>query len=217
MKIRFVPIALLVASCGKPAPKPADADIAAYLAQSAPRYVRVSAVTPTFEAVKDTGDGKVIAGSWRVSVTFTLHALEDLYAPVGYAAGQRAAFDKAVRGFEMYRTDRTAAAEQLAQRVGLMKQGDAAPEPAVPVHVMNRAGQDLTDHVTLLAQPDGKGWKFFQLDAQALGDDAIGAPVATLRENAPHESIVVEGSPEDRAFQAREQKYLETLSKAAPP
>ena len=217
MKFRTLLIGLSVASCGKSAPKPADADIAAYLAQSAPRYVRVDAVTPTFEAVKDTGNGKVVAGSWRVSVGFTLHALEDLYAPVGYAAGQRAAFDKVVRGFEMYRLERVAAAEQLAQRVGLMKDGDAAPEPAVPVHVVTHAGQDLTDHVTLLAQPDGKGWKFFQLDAQTLGDDVIGAPVAVLREAAKRTAFVVEGSPEDRAFQGREQKYLETLSKAAAP
>jgi hypothetical protein len=217
MKFRILSIALVLSCCGKPAPKPADADIAAYLAQSAPPYVRISGVTPTFEAVKDNGDGKVVPGSWRVSVAFTLHTTEDLYGPVGYAGGQRAAFDKVVRGFEMYRTERVAAAEQLAQRVGLMKAGDAAPEPAVPVHVINRAGQDLPDHVTLLAQPDGAHWKFFQLDAQSLGDDVIGAPVATLRQSAPRTIFVVEGSPDDRTYQQREQRYLETLNKAAAP
>ncbi len=204
-----------LSGCGPAAKKPADADIAAYLAQSEPTYLQVTGVKPSFEALKTLGSRDLPAGSWRVQVDFTLRATEDLYGPPADMRQRRADFDRAVAAFEMYRMARIQAAEQLAARIGLMKQGDAAPEPAVPVSIVTHAKEERADSVTLLAQPDGKGWKFAQLGAQALGDDAIGATLADLRATSPHTNFVMAGSDEARADAMREQKYLAALAKAS--
>ncbi len=204
-----------LSGCGPAAKKPADADIAAYLAQSEPIYLQVSGVKPSFEAMKTLGSKDLPAGSWRVHVDFTLRAAQDLYAPTGDTRQKRADFDRAVTAFEMYRVPRIEAANQLAVRIGLMKQGDAAPEPAVPITIVTHAKQELADSVTLLAQPDGNGWKFAQLSAQALSDDAIGAPESDLRATSPHTVFVMAGSDEARSYALREQKFLAALSKSS--
>ena len=116
-----------LSGCGPPAKRPTDADIAAYLAQSEPTYLQVSGVKPSFEATKTLGSRDLPAGSWRVHVDFTLRATQDLYAPPADMRQRRADFDRAVAAFEVYRVPRIEAANQLAVRVGLMKQGDAAP------------------------------------------------------------------------------------------
>ncbi len=201
-------ILLALSGCGSDAKKPTDADIAAYLAQSSPNYLHVSGVKSSFTAAK-------VAGSWRVKVDFTLHATEDLYGPQSNVRAMRADFDHAVANFEQYRVARIAAVDQLARQVGLMKPGDAAPEPAVPVMLITHAKQDLADSVTLLAQPDGAGWKFFQLDAQTLPEDAIGAPLADVRAASPHTVFVMAGSDEDRAYAVRRQRFLAAVAKAA--
>ena len=203
-----------LSGCGPAGKRPSDADIAAYLAQSEPAYLQVGGVKPGFEAIRTLGSKSLPAGSWRVHVDFTLRATEDLYAPAAGTRQKRAEFDRAVAAFEMYRVPRTEAANQLATRIGLMKQGDAAPEPAVPVALVTHARQVLSDNVTLLAQPDGAGWKFAQLSAQALSDDAIGAPVSDLRSTSPRTVFVTAGSDEARAYEEREQKFLAALSKA---
>lgn len=209
----FLALAAL-SGCGSDAKKPSDADIAAYLAQSEPAYLRVSGVKPVFEAISSLGSKTLPAGSWRVKVAFMLHTAEDLYAPAQGARENRAAFDHAVAAFEQYRVARISAAEQLAMKIGLMKQGDATPEPAVPVSVVNHANQDLNDSVTLLAQPDGTGWKFAQLSAQALADDAIGATLADIKATSPHTVFVMAGSDDDKSYALRQQRYLATLAKA---
>lgn len=203
-----------LAGCVPPAKKPADADIAAYLAQSEPTYLQVSGVKPGFEVMKTLGSKDLPAGSWRVHVDFTLRAAEDLYAPPADMRQRHADFDRAVAAFELYRVPRIEAANQLAARIGLMKQGDAAPEPAVPLAIVTHAKQELTDSVTLLAEPDGHGWRFVQLSAQALSDDAIGAPVSDLRATSPHTVFVMAGSDDARAHATREQKYLAALAKS---
>ena len=204
-----------LSGCGPAAKKPADADIAAYLAQSEPTYLQVSGVKPRFEAMKTLGSKDLPAGSWRVHVDFILRATQDLYAPSADMRQKRADFDRAVAAFEMYRMPRIDAANQLAVRIGLMKAGDAAPEPAVPLAIVTHDKQELTDSVTLLAQPDGNGWKFAQLSAQALSDDAIGAPVSDLRATSPHTVFVMAGTDEARSYATREQKYLAALAKSS--
>ncbi len=204
-----------LSGCGPAAKTPTAADIAAYLAQSEPTYLQVGGVKPSFVAMKTLGPRDLPAGSWRVHVDFTLRAAEDLYAPAAGMRQQRADFDRAVAAFELYRVPRIEAANQLATRIGLMKQGDAAPEPAVPIAIVTHAKQTLSDTATLLAQPDGNGWKFAALGAQALSDDAIGAPVADLRATSPHSVFVMAGSEEAGVAARREQRYLAALSKAA--
>ncbi len=209
-----VALALAAAGCGKPAPKPADADVAAYLGQGQPTYVRVGQVATSFEPMRQLGGTALPEGSWRIKVSFVLHAGQDLFAPVPEAAAQRAAFDRAVAGVEEFRLPRIAAVEQLGRSAGLMKEGAKAPEPAVPVSVVAHKDQDLPDQVTLLAEPDGHGWKFVQLDAQSLSDDAIGAPLDELRRQSPSTVFVEAGSPEARAYAERARRFLEVLSKA---
>ena len=210
-------VVLAAAGCGSNAKKPSDADVAVYLAQSEPSYLHVSNVKTSFEAISALGRSKLPDGSWRVHVTYTLHATQDLYAPDAGAAAQRRTFDQAVTGFELYRLPRIQAVEQLALRAGLMRQGDATPEPAVAVSLKTHTNQDLPNGVTLLAQPDGAGWKFVQLDAQSLPDDAIGAPLDDLKHTSPHTVFVMAGSDEDRAYLAREQRFLAALAKAEQP
>ncbi len=217
MSLRVTATLLTLAAlsgCGPAAKKPTDADIAAYLAQSDPTYLQISGVKPSFEALKKLGSKDLPTGSWRVHVDYILRATEDLYAPSADMRQRRADFDRSVAAFELYRVPRIEAANQLAAKIGLMKQGDAAPEPAVPVSLVTHAKQELSDSATLLAQPDGNGWKFAALGAQALSDDMIGAPVAELRATNPHTVFVVAGSDEARADALREQRYLAALSKA---
>lgn len=207
---------LALAACGSPA-KPAAADIAKYLAQSSPAYLRVGAVSFTAEPAGDLGGAKLPAGSWRLKVQFTLHALQDLYAPTPESVALRRDFDHQVSLTEGFRVARIEAVERLAKQAGLMPEGALAPEPAMAAAVTTRKDQDLTDHVTLLAQPDGKGWKFFQLDAQALSEDAIGAPMQDLQQASPKTAFVLAGSDQDRAFQSREKQFLDVLAKAGKP
>ena len=203
-----------LAACGPAAKKPADADVAAYLAQSEPTYLQVSGVKTSFEAISTLGRKNLPAGSWRVHVDFTLHAREDLYAPQTGYRERRADFERAVAAVEQYRVARIAAVERLAKQLGLMKQDDAAPEPAVPLTIVTHEKQDLADSVTLLAQPDGAGWKFAQLSEQALADDAIGAPVADMRSTHPHAVFVIAGSAEEQDYTAREARFLDILRKS---
>ncbi len=203
-----------LSGCGPSAKRPTDADIAAYVAQSEPSYLQVSGVKASFEAMRTLGSRDLPAGSWRMHVDFTLRAGQDLYAPPADTRQRRADFDRALAAFEMYRVPRIEAANQLAVQVGLMKQGEAAPEPAVPLAIVTHARQERSDNVILLAQPDGSGWKFAQLGAQALSDDAIGAPVTDLRATSPHTVFVMAGSEEARTAALREQRYLGALSKA---
>jgi hypothetical protein len=208
---------LALAGCGSNAKKPADADIAAYLAQSQPSYLHLSNVAATFEPAKSGNGTTVPDGSWVVKVTFNLHATEDLYAPVPQTRQERENFDTAVMKFEAFRAIRIAYAEQLGQRVGLMKQGDPAPEPAVAVNLVTHAGADLADSVTLLAQPDGTAWKFAQTGAQSLSDDQVGAPLKDLQATAPHTHFVQAGTEEERDLHNRMLRYLAKLAEAPPP
>ena len=205
----------LLSGCGPGARRPSDADIAAYLAQSEPDYLQVSGVAPKFEALRSLGGHDLPAGSWRVNVTFNLHATQDLYAPQPGAREARAAFEHTVAGFELMRVQRIEATNALAVRVGLMKQGDPGPEPAVPVVVSTHDKQDLSDSVVLLAQPDGAHWKFAQMAAQTLSDEQIGVPMADLRTANPHTVFVTAGSSEDNAYRERQARFLAALSKAA--
>ena len=210
MNTRFTALLVMaLVSCGKSGPKPADADIAAYLAQSQPSYLRFGQLKTGFEPASNLPEG-----SWRVHVEFVLHAQQDLFAPTQAGRAQRAAFDMAVARTEAFRVARIAAVEQLARQAGLMAPAAAAPDPAMPVSLVTHKDQDLDDRVTLLAQPDGHGWKFFQLDAQALGDDAIGAPLETLKSDNPKTVFVIAGSEEERSYRAREARFLDVLSKA---
>ncbi len=217
MKARFLLLTFALCSCGKSGPKPSDADIAAYLAQGQPNYLRLGQVKATYEPASALGNGKLPEGSWRVHVQFVLHAQQDLFAPTPAGRAQRAAFDRAVAQTEEFRVARIAAVEQLGRQAGLMAPDAASPEPAMPVSIATHKDQDLNDQVTLLAEPDGHGWKFFQLDAQSLGDDAIGAPLETLKQASPHTVFVTEGSDEERSFRAREARFLDILSKAPKP
>jgi hypothetical protein len=210
-------VLLAVASCGSPAKKPSDADIAQYLTNSQPDYLRVGGVSASFEPVSDLGGAKLPAGSWRARVQFTLQAQRDLYAPTPGSLAMRVRFDHAVSAFEEFRVARIEAVEQLAKKVGLMPEGALAPQAAVALAISTHKGQTLNDHVTLLAQPAGKGWKFFQLDAQTLSDEAIGAPLGELRARSPQTMFVEAGSAEDRAYSEREQQFLQVLAKAGNP
>ena len=69
--------------------------------------------------------------------------------------------------------------------------------------------------MTLLAQPEGTGWKFAQLDAQSVPDDAIGALLADLRATSPRTVFVMAGSDEDRSYMMRRQRFLAALVKGA--
>jgi len=209
--------ALALAGCGSSAKKPSDADIAAYLGQSQPSYLRVGNVSPSFEVAKSSSGPALPEGSWRITIAYTLHATEDLYAAAADTRQQRLDFDRQVSKFEAFRANRIAYAEQVAQRAGLMKQGDPAPEPPVSVSVVTHSSQDLQDRVTLLAEPDGTGWKFFQTDAQALSDDQVGAPLATLKSGATHTHFVVGGTEEERSFHNSMLRYLAALARAPGP
>ncbi len=202
-------ICLTLAACGKSGPKPSNADIAAYLAQNQPSYLRVGQVSAgSFEPARGLPDG-----SWRMQVKFVLRAEQDLFAPIAAARSQRAIFDLAVAKAEQFRLARIAAVEQMGRQAGLMPPGARAPEPAVPVHLATHKDQELSDNVTLLAQPDGHGWRFFQAGPQALDDTAIGAPMEFLRRDSPSVIFVTEGSKEDRDYWAREQKFMAVLAR----
>ena len=205
-------LGLVLVGCSKSGPKPSDADIAAYLAQGQPSYLRLGQVKASFEPASNMPNG-----AWRVHVRFVLHAQQDLFAPTQAGRAQRAAFDLAVARTEAFRVARIAAVEQLGRQAGLIAPGAAAPEPAMPVSLVTHKDQDLDDQVTLLAQPDGHGWRFFQLDAQALGDDAIGAPMETLKSQNPKTVFVTAGSDDERSFRAREARFLDILAKAPRP
>lgn len=208
-------LAAALTGCSKPGPKPSNADIAGYLAQVQPGTLQVRDVRPSFEALSELGSSKLPTGSWRVLVQFTLHAQQDLYAPTATGLEQRADFDRAVAQFEQFRVARIAGVEQLAHRADLMPPGAIAPEPAMPVSVVTHKNQDLADTVTLLAQPDGTGWKFVQLDAQTLSDAAIGAPLDDLRRQSPATHFVVADSAEEQMFRTRAARFLQVLAKAA--
>ena len=203
---------LAIAGCGKSGPKPADSDIAAYLAQTQPQYLRVGQVKTSFDS--PSSSSKLPEGSWRVHVDFVLHAQQDLFAPVHGSRARRTSFDLAVAKVEEFRVARIAGVEQLGRRLGLMAEGASAPEPAVSVRLVTRKDEERPDSVTLIAEPDGKVWKFFQADAQSLNDEAVGAPMEALRATSPHTVLVTEGSAEERDYRAREAKFLDVLSKA---
>ncbi len=203
-------LAAALASCG-PAPKrPSDADVAAFIAQSEPGYLRVGNVTTQFERANSNG-------AWRVHVTYTLHTNEELYAPVPEARQERLTFDQAVSRFEAFRANRIDYVDRLGLAAGLMRQGDAAPEPAVAVRLVNHAGQDLKDSTTLRAQPDGAAWKFYSEDAESLRDDQIGAPLANLRAAAPHTQFVTADTQEERDLHNRMLGFLSKLASLPPP
>jgi hypothetical protein len=204
-------------SCSAPAKKPSEADIAAYLARSQPSYLTVGKASGSFEPATDLGGSKLPAGSWRIAVQFTLRAQQDLFAPTAHSLALRAQFDHAVSAAEGFRVARIEAVEGLARQAGLMQEGALAPATALAVDITTHRGQEVADHVTLLAQPDGQGWKFFQLDAQALSDDAIGTPLDTLRRDNPKTVFVLAGSDEDRTYEARERQMLDILAKAGKP
>ena len=210
-------LTLVISACSKSGPKPSDADIAAYLAQGQPSYLRLGQVKPSFEPIGQLGSSKAPDGSWRVQVQFVLHAQQDLFTPTQAGRVQRTGFDQAVAGAEEFRVARIAAVEQLGRQAGLVAPGTTTPEPAMPVSIASHKDQDLADQGTLLAEPDGHGWKFFQLDAQALSDDAIGAPIDTLKRQSPKTVFVVEGSDEERSYRERERRFLDILSKAPKP
>ena len=208
----FLAVCAFLSACGKSGPKPADTDVAAYLAQTQPQYLRIGQVKTGFEAPASAS--KLPEGSWRVHVDFVLHAQQDLFAPTPDARARRADFDMAVAKAEQFRVARIAGVEQLGRQVGLMAEGASAPEPAIPVRLVTHKDQERPDSVTLVAEPDGKGWKFFQADAQALDDETVGAPMNALRATSPHTVFVTEGSPEARDFRAREARFLEVLARA---
>ena len=204
---------LLAASgCGKSGPKPADADIAAYLAQTQPQYVRIGQIRTAFQAPSSAS--KLPDGSWRVHVDFVLRAQQDLYTPVPDTRARRSSFDRAVAQFEQFRVKRIAAIEQGGRQLGLVADGASAPEPAVSVRLATRKDEERADSVTLLAEPDGKEWKFFQADAQSLNDETVGAPLDVLRATSPHTVLVTEGSDEERDHRTREARFLDALLKA---
>jgi hypothetical protein len=208
---------LAIAGCGSNAKKPSDADIAAYLAQSQPGYLHITNVTTSFEPAKSGGGTTVPDGSWVVKVNFNLHATQDLYGPVPQTRQERQNFDAAVMKFEEFRARRIAYVNQLGLRGGLMKQGDAAPEPAVAVTVVTHSGADLADSVTLLAQPDGTAWKFAQTGAQSLSDDQVGAPLKDLQASAPHTHFVQADTEEERQLHNVMLQFLAKLAEAPPP
>ena len=206
-------LVLMVAGCGKSGPKPGDADIAAYLAQSQPAYVRVGQVGVT--AIRPAQGGQ--PGAWRIDVHYTLHATEDLFAPTQAARAQRAAFDRAVGAVENYRVQRIEAVEQLAKQVGLMPDGARSPEPAMEVALVTHKDEEKPDSVTLLAQPQGHAWQFFQLTAQSLADDQVGAPMDELKRASPATHFVTAGTDEARTEAGRATRFLDVLSRAPKP
>ncbi len=201
-----------MSGCGQSGPKPAETDVAAYLAQTQPQYLRIGQVKTSFE--QPGGSSKLPAGSWRVHVDFVLRAQQDLFAPVPDSRSRRARFDLAVAKVEEFRVARIAGVEQLGKQLGLMAQGASAPEPAVSVRLVTRKEQERPDSVTLIAEPDGKIWKFFQADAQSLDDETVGAPMEALRATSPHTVLVTEGSAEERDARARETRFLDVLAHA---
>ena len=209
--------ALALAGCGQHGPKPTDGDIEAYLAASQPAYVRVTKVSGRFEGISSLGSSKLPEGSWRVHVTFTLEPREDLLAPTAASRAHRADFDRAVAGMEEFRIGRIEAVDRLGRQLGLVAAGASSPESAVVVAVSARRGQALEDKVDLLAEPEGKGWRFFQLNAQSLDDATIGAPMATLKAGAPKTVFVAAGSQEEREFAAREKRFLDIIAHAPKP
>ncbi len=204
--------ALALSACGPSGPRPADADIGAYLAQTQPQYLRIGQVRTAFQAPASAS--KLPAGSWRVHVDFVLRAQQDLFAPTPDSRGRRAGFDLAVAKVEQFRVARIAAVEQLGRQAGLIPEGASVPEPAVSVRLVTRKDQERADSVTLVAEPDGKSWKFFQADAQSLDDEAVGAPLEALRSASPHIVFVAEGSQEEREARAREARFLDVLARA---
>jgi hypothetical protein len=215
LQAAFLLAPLLLNGCGDDTKKPSEADIAAYLAQSEPGWLHVSGVKGEFEKADSAGTSKVAEGSWRVRVTFNLHTTQDLYTPESDARSLRLNFDKKVNEFTLYREARIAAVNDLALRAGLMRQGDATPEPAVPVVLTTHADQDIPDEVTLLAQPQGSVWSFVQTDAQKVSDSDIGAPLDEIRRSSPRTVFVIAGSDEDRAYRVRAGQFLAAIAKAA--
>ncbi len=201
------------AGCEKSGPKPSEADIAAYLAQSEPAYVHVGQVS--LAEIRPAQSGR--PGAWRIDVRYTLHASEDLYASTPAARARRAAFDRAVGAAEDYRVQRIAAVEQLARQVGLMPEGARSPEPAMDVELVTHKDEEKPDSVTLLAQPDGHTWQFFQLTAQSLADDQVGAPLDELKRASPATRFVIAGTDEARAEDGKAARFLDVLARAPKP
>ncbi len=204
---------LMATACSKSGPKPSDADIAAYLAQSQPAYVHVGQVGVT--SMRPAEGGR--EGAWRIDVHYVLHASQDLYAPTPASRAQRAAFDKAVGAVENYRVQRIEAVEQLARQVGLMPDGARAPEPAMEVALVTHKNDEKSDSVTLLAQPEGHGWQFFQLTAQSLADDEVGVPLNELKRVSPTTQFVTAGTDEARDAAGKAARFLNVLARAPKP
>lgn len=209
-------LALALSACG-PAAKPTDAEISAYLAHDAPDYLTLGGITTHLDPATEADGAGLPPGSWRVSVEVTAKAQKDLFALAPGAGARRVDFERGVREAEQFRVRRIEAVDAYATKMGLMKAGADAPEPVLPVVLTHKAGDALTEHVTLIAQPDGGGWKFLPVAAAPVGDAAIGAPMDRLaQQNAPL-TLVTADSPEDRDSLQREQAFLKTLSKAPKP
>jgi hypothetical protein len=208
---------LALAGCGSPAKKPSIAEIATYLVQSQPTYLHVSGVSGDFAAAKAAGSTSLPDGSWQIRVQFVLQAQEDLYGPTAASAAMQINFDRTVTATEQFHATRIAAVDQLATRIGLLQPGAVDPEPAIPVTLTTHKGQAVTDHVTLIAQPAGQGWKFVQEGAAAPSSDAIGTPLETLRQANPKTVYVIAGSDQEQNYRNRENQFLQILAKAGKP
>jgi hypothetical protein len=209
-------LALGLSGCG-PAAKPSDAEISAYLARGAPGYVTLGAITTHFDATTDADGAALPSGSWRVTVDISAKAQQDLFALAPNAASRRLDFDRGVTEAEQYRIRRIEAVNAYAAKMGLMTQGAASPEPVLPVVLTNKAGDILTEHVTLIAEPDGSAWKFVPVADAAHGTSAVGAPMDLLRQQNAPLTLVTADSSQDRDSLAREQAFLKVLAKAPKP
>lgn len=210
-------VLVLANSCGKPkpkeGPKPSNDQVSRYLSDDLPPYLTIHSIETSDDAVEEMGRAKAKPGSWRITVRFVVRTAQDLYAPTAQSKAFYTDFRKAVVASEKLRLQRIQAVEAFAAKLGLMKDRASGPAPALAASLVRHSGDDVADGVTLLAEPDGAGWRFVQLDAQSMDVGTLGAPYAALQRDNPKLSIVLEGSPEDVDFRKREAAFLDGLKK----
>jgi hypothetical protein len=204
-----------LAACSTPK-KPPEDQISKYIGDHLPPYLSIRSISTSFEQASAMGGSALPAGSWRVTADLRLRTAEDLYAITAQAQALRTDFAAAVSKAEGFRIARIRGVEAFAAKLGLMKDPQMGPMPALPVALATHKGDELPDQVTLLAEPEGAGWKFTQAGPQTLDTSKSGAPFAALKADNPTLTLVLQGSDEAASYRARQADFLAQLKRLPP-
>ena len=204
-----------LAACSTPKKPQAD-QIAKYVGDHLPPYLSIRSISTSFEQASAMGGSALPAGSWRVTANLRLRTAEDLYAITAQARALRTEFAAAVSKAEGFRVARIRGVEAFAAKLGLIKDPEVGPMPALPVALATHKGDELPDRVTLLAEPTGAGWTFTQMRPPTPDTSKVGKPFAALQADNPALTLVLQGSDEAASYRARQADFLAQLKRLPP-